>query len=181
MNVPCERLGGKRGESVRYRQLGRTQGFGTSQFSDDTIESLALFLTQTKGGQRVHSIFGEGVNPRLRKIRDGLNALGLSPELLLTHGSPRLVYGIVLARNFRRYLLGLDSEPEYVFPIGPDRKGTTAVATWWVERWLMNRIRRKSVLREVAHHTLKYPVRHGARVPLPKGIELELPFAGQLD
>jgi hypothetical protein len=174
VSIQCDRLGGRSSERVCYRLLGRTEGFGTSQFSSDTVEALSLMLTQAGIGQRVHSIFGEGVNPRLRKIRDGLDALGLSSDLLLTHGSSRLVYGVALARNFRRYLLGLDREPEYLFPIDRGQNGASAIADWWAERWLANRIRRSSVLCKVAQHTLKYPVRHGARVPLPKGGEPQL-------
>jgi hypothetical protein len=38
-------------------------------------------------------------NPRLRKIRDGLDALALPTDDLLNHGSPRLVYGVMLTQN----------------------------------------------------------------------------------
>lgn len=117
VRIPCDRLGGKPGENVSYRLLGRTEGFGTSQFSRDTVKAFSLMLAQIDGGQRVHSIFGEGVNPRLRKIRDGFDALRLPSDLLLSHGSPRLIYGVALARNFRQYLLGFDPEPEYLFSI----------------------------------------------------------------
>ena len=66
-------------------------------------------MAQLKRGQQVNSVFGEGVNPRLRKLRDGLDELGLSSDELLNHGGPRLVYGVPLAHNFREYLLGLDA------------------------------------------------------------------------
>jgi len=180
--VPCEALSGKAGERVRYRLLGRTEGFGTLQFSDDTVDALSTLKAQAGGGQRVHSIFGEGVNPRLRKVRDGLDCLGLSSDDLLVHGSPRLVYGVALARNFQRYLLGLDDEPDYLFPVGPGNDNAGAIAAWWVERWLSNRVRHDGVLSEVARHTLKYPVRHGARVVIPADdLHPELPFGGPLD
>lgn len=32
------------------------------------------------------------------------------------HGQARLIYGIRLARNTERYLMGQDPEPEYIFP-----------------------------------------------------------------
>ena len=72
---------------IRYEYLGRTRGFGTFQFSDDTVEGMATLLAQTKQGQRVNSVFGEGVNPRLRKIRDGLDELGLPSNIFLDHGA----------------------------------------------------------------------------------------------
>ena len=45
-------------------------------------------------GQRVNSIFGEGVNPKLRKVRDGIDLLGWPSEVLLQHGRHRIVYGV---------------------------------------------------------------------------------------
>ncbi len=168
VHVPCERLGGRPGESVRYRLLGRTEGYGTLQFSKDTAEAFSMLLAQSDGGQRVHSIFGEGVNPRLRKIRDGLDLLGLPSDVLLAHGSPRLVYGVALARNFRECLLGLESEPDYFMPLQNPAASTAAIAAWWAERWLAGRIQREDVLADVARHRPTYPVRHGARVLIPE-------------
>lgn len=109
--------GGISGESVRYMPLGRTEGHGTFQFSEATVGSLAAAVAEHRGGKPVNSIFGEGVNPRLRKIRDGLDLLNLDSDQLLMHGNQRLVYGIPLARNFRQYLIGRDSEPDYVFSL----------------------------------------------------------------
>jgi hypothetical protein len=68
-------------------------------------------LAQSNRGQQVNSVFGEGVNPRLRKVRDGLDALGLPTDDLLHHGGPRLVYGVELVQNTRAYLLGRDKHP----------------------------------------------------------------------
>jgi hypothetical protein len=152
---------------LRYRLLGRTEGYGTLQFSKDTVEAISTLLAQSAGGQRVHSIFGEGVNPRLRKIRDGLDLLGLPSDVLLAHGSARLVYGVALARNFREYLLGLESEPDYLVPLKNPTAATKAIGDWWVERWLTRRIRREEVFAELAKQKLTYPVRHGARAMVP--------------
>ncbi len=165
VHIPCDKVGGRPGESVRYELLGRTEGFGTSQFSSQTVDAMSVLLSQLEGGQRVHSIFGEGVNPRLRKVRDGLNTLGLNSDFLLEHGSPRLVYGIALARNFREYLMGIDLTPDYFFPMRNPREVTGKIAEWWADRWLLKRIEREEILSEVAKHRRTYPIRHGARVP----------------
>lgn len=167
VHVPCDVLGGQRGEALRYRLLGKTEGYGTLQFSADTVDALATLLAQSEGGQRVHSIFGEGVNPRLRKIRDGLDHLGLPADALLTHGSPRLVYGVALSRNFREYLLGIDQAPEYFVPLREPAKSTERIVAWWSQRWLSRRIQRDDVLVDLATHRTTYPVHHGARVRLP--------------
>lgn len=160
------------GPGLRYEYLGKTRGIGTFQFGDRTVADLALLLSQSKRGQQVNSIFGEGVNPRLRKIRDGLDGLGLPTDDLLNHGGPRLVYGVELTENTHAYLLGQDKRPKYIFPLKSATGATPQIAHWWVSRWLLSRITRDDVLDRVRRHTFVLPVRHGARVELPPA-ELE--------
>ena len=167
VQVPTERLGGLPGETVRYRLLGPTSGFGTFQFSDETVEALAVALSQTHRGQRVNSIFGEGTSPRMRKIREGLDLLNLPSDVLLLHGSSRLVYGVSLVRNLKRYLLGQDAEPDYLVPMTDPKIATQRIAAWWAERWLSNRITKPEVLQKAACDRLTYPIKHSARVPMP--------------
>jgi hypothetical protein len=153
-------------EGLRYEYLGRTRGIGTFQFSDQTVVELKRLVAQSKSGQQVNSVFGEGVNPRLRKIRDGLDALGLATDNLLDHGAPRLVYGVRLARNVRDYLLGIDKSPKYILGLKKPRQRTTLISDWWAERWLMLRIVKDDVLKRIAAHNLVHPIKHGARVDL---------------
>ena len=152
-------------ESVRYEYLGKTIGLGTFQFGERTVRELELMLIQTSQGIKVNSVFGEGVNPRLRKIRGALELLGLSTDELLQHGTPRLVYGIRLARNVREYLLGVDSKPRYCFAEDNPQATTERIASWWRERWLVKRAQRKEIIERVEQHSLIHPIRHGARVP----------------
>jgi hypothetical protein len=167
VHIPAERLGGAPGEAVRYRLLGSTSGFGTFQFSDETVEALAVALSQTSRGQRVNSIFGEGTSPRMRKIRDGLDLLNLPSDVLLLHGSLRLVYGVSLVRNLKRYLLGQDAQPDYLVSMTDPKAATQRIAEWWAERWLSNRITKPEILQNVASEGLTYPIKHSARVPMP--------------
>ena len=153
---------------LRYEYLGRTRGIGTFQFNDRTVAELAVLLAQSKRGQQVNSVFGEGVNPRLRKIRDGLDALGLSSDDLLNHGGPRLVYGVELTENTRAYLLGMDKHPRYILGQRSPKQRTHEIARWWLRRWLLPRIDREDILARAAGHNFVQPVRHGARVQLPK-------------
>src|SRR5439155_12137330 len=90
--VPSDPQTATAGSGLRYEYLGRTRGIGTFQFNEQTVSELTVLLAQSKKGQQVNSVFGEGVNPRLRKIRDGLDALVLPTYELLNHGGPRLVY-----------------------------------------------------------------------------------------
>lgn len=112
----------------------------------------------------MNSIFGEGVNPKLRKVRAALDAIGLPSDLLLQHGSPRIVYGIALAANFREILLGLQSRPTYLVP--NRRDASSRIIDFWQTRWLMKRVQSEDVLRAIATHSLTAPVQHGARVSL---------------
>jgi hypothetical protein len=156
---------GEVGEVVRYKYLGRTAGVGTFQFSERTVRELELLLAQSSGGIKVNSVFGEGVNPRLRKIREALDVLGLPTNELLHHGTPRLVYGLWLARNVREYLFDLDSKPRYVTGDREPRAATEQIGQWWAERWLSGRVKRKDILERIEQHNLIHPIRHGARVP----------------
>jgi hypothetical protein len=116
----------------------------------------------------VNSVFGEGVNPRLRKLRDGLGDVGLDADELLNHGAPRLVYAVNLVKNLREYLLGMDARPKYIVPLRNPQAVTAKVVDWWLSRWVATRVQRPDVLDRVAANTLVHPIRHGARVNLPR-------------
>jgi hypothetical protein len=145
-------------------ELGRSEAFGTSQYSEETVDALVDLVQQSGDGQRVNSIFGEGVSPKLRKVRQGLDLLGLPSDLLLRHHRHRILYAVSLIRNLREYLLGLEQKPEYLVPVDRGAEATARIGEWWRERWLRKRIESDDVLAEVARHTLVRPIRHGARV-----------------
>jgi hypothetical protein len=161
------------GPELYYEPIGVTKGYGSSQFSDGTIDLISTLLSQVGDGRRINSVFGEGVNPRLRKAREGLQQLGLPADKLLQHGSPRLVYAIPLIDNVRPYLQGLDTEPRWSLRNGGPAS-TEAIAEWWRSRWLAARSTQPEVLAAVAGHTLERPVRHGARVELPADAQMSL-------
>jgi hypothetical protein len=167
IRIPCHRLGGDPSEVLRYEELGRSQAFGTSQYSEETVQALTDLVQQTADGKRVNSIFGEGVSPKLRKVRHALETLELPSDLLLRHHRPRIVYGVSLVGNLRSYLLGLDRKPEYLLSLADPSKTTAEIAAWWRERWLRNRILSDDVLGQVSQHTLVIPISHGARVKIP--------------
>lgn len=165
IKIPAERLGGSARDVIRYDELGRSEAFGTSQYAEETVGAL-VSLVQQSDAQRVNSIFGEGVSPKLRKVRHALDLLGLPTSLLLRHYRPRVVYAVALIRNLRDFLIGLDKRPEYIVPMKDGPLATARLGAWWRERWLRNRIASDEVLHEVARHTRVRPVSHGARVPL---------------
>ena len=168
LRMPAEVVGGCSGEYLEYRYIGKSEAYGTSHFSADTVEALVALVQQTSNGQRVNSIFGEGVSPKFRKIREGLEALGLSGDELLQHGRQRIVYGVPFVRNLREFLVGMDDEPDYLVGLENPERGTAAIVEWWINRWLSQRIMNDEVLSRLDEHTLVRPIRHGARVVLPR-------------
>jgi hypothetical protein len=167
IRVPLEDVGGRTGQRLEYIELGASCGYGSYHFSKATIDYLETLLGRAGDGRKVNSIFGEGVNPLMRKIRGGLAQLSLPEDELLRHGNTRLVYGVPLAMNFREVLLGLARRPHYFLNSKDTGDATEHLAEFWRNRWLSGRITRPGILESVEGHTLSYPVTHGARVILP--------------
>jgi hypothetical protein len=136
-----------------------------------TLEEIEVLLSQQQDGRPVNSIFGEGVNPKLRKLRSGLELVGFPADALLRHGDSRLVYGVALATNFRDVLLDLTKRRVPLVPKAAAGKGLQLLFDFWLRRWLAGRVDRPDVLENVSSHTMVHPVTHGARVTLPDGEE----------
>lgn len=168
---PASVMGGPEHARIGFYELGRSRSFGTSHFSDETVEALVRLSEHTGGRVRVNSLFGEGVSPRLRKVRLGLAALGWPTNELLKHGRERILYGVPLVANVRDYSLGIDKEPLYLVDPEPRDEGQS-VAQWWFERWGRNRAAQKHVRESMRQHRLVRPIRHGARVPISTDDEL---------
>jgi hypothetical protein len=181
VKIPCSVVGGSASDYLLYQELGRSEAFGTSQYSDETIDALAQLVAQGSDGQRVNSIFGEGISPRLRKVRAGLDALHFPSELLLRHHRRRIVYGVRLVRNLLDYLLGFQRKPAYLYSRMGTKESTQHIAAWWRERWLRGRIVSDAVLLDVAKHTLVRPITHGARVKLLEPTEEVRPLEYRAD
>lgn len=164
LRLPAPVLGSTR--DIDFLRLGRSRSFGTSHLSSDTVAALVRLTEQSQVGMRVNSIFGEGVNPKLRKLRGGLDLLGWPSEELLQHGRQRVVYGVSLVDNLLTYLLGVEPEPRYTFRSNV-RDDVNRIAGWWFDRWLGVRVSAEATLDALREHTLDRPVHHGARVVLP--------------
>jgi hypothetical protein len=178
IRMPCSWVGGADGDTLAFEDLGRSQSFGTSHYSDETVSALVKLSQQTENGRPVNSIFGEGVSPRLRKVREGLDLLGLPSDLLLRHHRPRVIYGVRLVANLQEVLLGVSKKPRYLFRLDDPGSATAGVCEWWRGRWLRMRISSPGVLEAVAKHTHVHPIVHGARVQLPEESDAQrnLPF-----
>jgi hypothetical protein len=141
-----------------------SEGFGSFHFSKETVRLADALLGRSKNGRKVNSIFGEGVNPLMRKMREALALVGLPAELL-RHGNKRIVYGIPLARNFRRFLMGQETRVQYLIPQRNARDRTSLLTQFWIQRWLARRIEDPAVLERVTTDSLAaHPLCHGAQV-----------------
>lgn len=167
VKIPLDEIGIDSGDSIVYKNLGHSYGFGTYHFSRSTVQLGSNLNSRKKDGRHVNSIFGEGVNPLMRKIRESLDFVGLNSDGLLQHGNKRVTYGIELARNFREVLLGRENKLDYLIPQNKPIEQTARIADYWRRRWLLPRINRPEILEVVSKHTsLTHPRSHGATVPL---------------
>jgi hypothetical protein len=181
ISYPCAILGGPKNESIRYRYLtsserSRTSGVGTFQFGHDTKAAIEKFMSSTTNGRRVNNVFGEGTSPKLRFLRDGLNALGINSEEMLQHGIEKVVYGVTMVANSSRYLLRLDDIPQYLLALDEAQASTAKIAQYWFDRWASLRMERGETEQRLLAHTLVRPIRHGARVVLPSDDVDQLAF-----
>ncbi len=167
VKIPVSEVGGKVDMRVEYKELGVSEGYGSFHFSGQTISLADAVAGRENGRTRVNSIFGEGANPLLRKLKDAMEYLDLESNPILNHRNKRVVYGISLAENFGDVLLGIASRPKYLMPQQKPKLRTELIGKYWIRRWLFNRIGNQEVLEQLALHTLSYPIIHGARVPLP--------------
>lgn len=164
IKIPANLLGGVNGDEITYKEIGESESYGTSQFSNETMDAIVECLRQSTNGERINSIFGEGVSPKLRKAREGLALLGFPHKKLLQHQRRRSVYGVILVQNLKDYLIGLDRRPKYVYSTSAIADAEDSIVAWWRHRWLSGRILSDAVLEQVAEHQHVHPVRHGARV-----------------
>lgn len=164
--VPLAALGGEEGEALRYLRIGTSDAYGTSQFSQKAVELLETLARTAANPPMAGNIFGEGASPKMRNLRQGLDALGAPADLLLQHGRTRYLYVAPLARNTREVLQGFEAHPAY-FAEPDSEDSDKRIARWWMERWALKRFSNLKVPREMARHSLDGPEGHGARVRLP--------------
>lgn len=176
VKIPAGTAAGQRA-SIEYRQVGRTEGFGSPNLSNETELGLAEIAEATSGFRNVNFVFGEGQSPKLRQLREGFAGLGLNQTNLLQHGSPRIIYGVPLVSNLSRVVLGVDDEPDYA--IDPASRGAEReIARYWIERWLAARLDHRPAIDAVARSTplTERVSRLIPERPTEPGLQRALPF-----
>jgi len=159
---------------IRYREIGKTSGFGTVQFSLETSRALGEMEENERGFQDINHIFGEGFSPKLRKIRAGLSNLGFDSNVILLHNQPRLLYSIELCAEAKPFLRGECHElPDYITAPTSVEDTTERIAEYWRERWLQKRLENTRVLQKVKDYEFLSLISKNHTVTTP--LQLEIP------
>ena len=176
LRIPQEAFGGRSSGPLAYIPLGVTEGYGSYHLSQTTIDQINALGRKSRLGRRVNSIFGEGVSPKLRKVREALDHVGLPSDDILKHGSARIVYGVPLSLQFREYLLGQTDNARHLLASHDLGEGTRGIIEYWQERWLRHRKDRPEVRALVAASAAINLREHRARVPRPSILPSPPPF-----
>ena len=156
-----------------------TKGVGTFHFGPNTLRAMESFTIAMRGGWKVNNVFGEGASPKLRALRNGLDALGLNSDELLIHGIGKCIYGANMTTNTSQYLLGIDENPSYIFSLSDPVESTEKISEWWYDRWVKPRVSREDIQKKISSETLVYPIRHNAKVKLPESDDSQLDLQQQ--
>lgn len=129
---------------VAWQELAKTAGFGTVHLGSTTVRVLREVSERMYRARRINNRFGEGASPRLRQIREAVEALGIDASSVLHHATPRIFYGCELHPGAMEELLSLQP--------GSESRGQPAsmIGSLWRQRWLTKRIQSEEVLASVA-------------------------------
>lgn len=129
---------------IHWKELAKTAGYGTVHLGTTTVRVMREVSERNYRARRINHRFGEGASPRLRQIREAVEALGIDSNAVLNHATPRIFYGCELHPGAIDELLGL-------YPV-TERGSVPAsvIASLWRKRWLAGRINNGEVLNRVA-------------------------------
>lgn len=158
-----------------YEELGVSVGYGSPNLSAATEATLALLAGAVREYRNVNFVFGEGQSPKLRQLREGFAALKLNRSNILNHGTQRIVYGIRLAQNTMRVLLGIDRTAQFHVPAEAD--AGERIADFWRRRWLSSRLSHAPALAAVGASS---PMRERVSRLIPERVDPAMPDLLQL-
>ncbi|MBK9087418.1 MAG: DUF4338 domain-containing protein [Sterolibacteriaceae bacterium] len=129
---------------IAWRELAKTAGYGTVHLGPTTVRVMREVTERLYRARRINNRFGEGASPRLRQIRDAVEALGIDATMVLHHATPRIFYGCEMHPGAIEELMGLYPTTE------SHSHHASVIASLWRQRWLSKRIQNKDVLNTVA-------------------------------
>lgn len=120
---------------LQYNKLGYTKGYGHFHIPDEIFNDLRKILKLNEHKYADGHQYGNGSNWKFRVVRQGLSYVGLNPEIL-KHGIKREVYGFPLARNWKSYLQGNESEAIM------ENYSVEEISNFCLNRWIKPRAER---------------------------------------
>lgn len=133
---------------LKYHDIGKTKGYGSVHLSQRTYRTLQQLLRCHPELEPESSTFAAGVNYKMRSIASGLSHLGMGA--LQKHETPRLVYIVPLAVNWREYLTGHEAEVRYIYnDVEQPEAETQELVRFWKERWFIPRVQRPETLQRL--------------------------------
>jgi len=133
---------------LKWEEIGKTEGYGTIHMSGKTIQILRDLTITRKGRRDVNNRFGEGTNPLMRQLREGLSLLGFEPGEVLQHSNERIIYLLELYPRAKEDLaLNRDRHP-----VNPSMQ---EVAKVWFDRWFTMRVRDDQVLERLSAYSVQ--------------------------
>ncbi len=136
---------------VRWKELGKTVGFGTLHISKAT--TMCLTEATSDGFSRINHVFGEGASPKMRlmtmAVRELLESEEGDTKEFSKHAMSRIVYGAELASNALDYLLGNDEAPNYYFDKNDCAGETQKIIDFWLNRWVLSRLNYQPIFERI--------------------------------
>ena len=141
----------RNGEAI-WQSLGMTLGWGHFHLGNGHFEEIARFMREERPEVFKSYKYGGGPSWKLRVIRACLRELGLPPTAL-QHGIKRESFASPLARNWREFLHGEETEPEF------HNRPAEELMSFFRERWLLARAQREHRHRHVSLQDIQQQVR----------------------
>lgn len=127
--------------SLIYKPIGTTSGYGSLHISSETFEAMRNLLVEK--GYSISNKFGMGPNWRMRVIRTACDILKLDSNLILKHSFQRGLFAVPLAVNWKSFLNGKSKKIIY------RNMSLKRLVKHWRDRWLNMRKQNKTVIQKV--------------------------------
>ncbi|TRZ50260.1 MAG: DUF4338 domain-containing protein [Dehalococcoidia bacterium] len=129
------------GESLLYKPIGTTSGYGSLHISNETFNTMLQLAEEN--GCNISNRFGGGPNWRMRVIRSACDVLSLNSDVILKHSFQRGLFAVRLALNWRAFLKGESQTPIYRnIPFN-------RLVIHWRDRWFNMRKQNELVIQKV--------------------------------
>lgn len=125
---------------IVWKELRNTKGFGSFHFSRHTRELLKKLETK-KTSQHVNYEFGEGTSPAMRRIKEGIETLGIDPGIL-QHEFERKTYLCDLTPDIRKSVFEFESKKNTL-------NSVSSISKAWKERYLSSRLKNDFIIEDL--------------------------------